>query len=677
MKAHVENAAGVDKSVESLRVELQRYHRELDECRKRMEQMEGLFAHVADAIFVAEPDGRIIDVNPAACELLGYSQEELLALHPWDFVTSASREEILSLSRNMSQGVPVTVQRTYRRKNGEQKIMDLRLTRCDLVGRDLIIVSCRDVTEQKRLQDRLRRSEMNLAEGQRLTKTGSWILDFKTGETDWSVETCRIFGFPDPPPSPPYSEFRARVRPEDRDGVDQGLRESFETGEPRPLKYLFILPNGVRKHIETISQPVRDDSGTVVRLMGTVMDMTERVKAEEALRASEKFARGQAEALRQTLDALARESSPDRIVEHVLRTMTRQLDAHSSSVWLRDEASGLMVFEFALEEGKFRTKSDSTIAAISPSLKIEEVWPWPEIFRTGKPYVLEDIRTGPDFPWRAHVLSQGVVTILIVPMLIAGKVAGVIGLRFSQKRAFRTEETELAQALSNQAMLAMQLTRLSEQSRQSAVMAERNRLARDIHDTLAQGFTGVIVQLEAAADATSKGLAKEGEEHLDRAGDLARESLREARRSVQALRPQVLEENNLCVALEGLFKKMTAGTPVQAEFISQGEPRKLPPDWEENLLRIGQEVLTNVLRHAQASHFSARLEFDSSEIRLELRDNGRGFDPAGKYDGFGLIGMKERVEDMGGQLSIHSAVGTGTAIEIVLPLTHQAPSLKP
>jgi hypothetical protein len=94
-------------------------------------------------------------------------------------------------------------------------------------------------------------------------------LDFKTGNTDWSVETCRIFGFPDPPPSPHYSEFRARVRPEDRDGVDRGLRESFETGEPQPLKYIFILPDGTRKNIETISQPVRDDEGKL-NLMGTV-----------------------------------------------------------------------------------------------------------------------------------------------------------------------------------------------------------------------------------------------------------------------------------------------------------------------------------------------------------------------------------------------------------------------
>jgi PAS domain S-box-containing protein len=405
-------------------------------------------------------------------------------------------------------------------------------------------------------------------------------------------------------------------------------------------------------------------------------DITERKQAAEALCASEKFARGQAEALTQTLDALARESAPDRLVEHVLRTVTEQLDAHSSSVWRRVGASGL-AFEFAFEKSGFVTKSDETIAKISPPLNVEDVWPWPEIFRTGRPSVLEDIREGPDFPWRDHLLSQGVITILIVPMLVAGQVEGVIGIRFTRKRTFRAEEMELAQALANQAMLAMQLTRLSAQSRQAAVMAERNRMARDIHDTLAQGFTGVIVQLEAAADATSKGLPQDAEEHLNRAGELARESLREARRSVRALRPQALEEKDWCEALEGLIRKMTAGTTVRAEFMLQGEPRKLPSEWEENLLRVGQEVLTNVLRHAQASQFKAQVAFAREEVRLELRDNGHGFDPAGKYDGFGLVGMRERVEGMGGHLTIQSANGAGATILIVLPLTHNSQTVDP
>jgi len=181
--------------------------------------------------------------------------------------------------------------------------------------------------------------------------------------------------------------------------------------------------------------------------------------------------------------------------------------------------------------------------------------------------------------------------------------------------------------------------------------------------------------LEAAADANSKGLAKEADDHLNRAGALARESLKEARRSVRALRPQALEEKDVCEALEDLLHNMTQGTSLRAEFILQGHPRPRPADWDENILRIGQEVLTNTLRHAHASEFKALLAFDHNAIRLELRDNGCGFDPGGKNDGFGLLGMRERVEQMGGSLVIQSALGKGVALYIVLPLPGPIPSM--
>ena len=107
---------------------------------------------------------------------------------------------------------------------------------------------------------------------------------------------------------------------------------------------------------------------------------------------------------------------------------------------------------------------------------------------------------------------------------------------------------------------------------------------------------------------------------------------------------------------------------MRAKFTLQGQPRPLPAEWEGNILRIGQEVLTNALRHAHASEFKTELVFAPEEIRLELRDNGRGFDPDSKYDGFGLVGMRERVEGMGGQITLESANGAGTAILIALPL---------
>jgi len=422
------------------------------------------------------------------------------------------------------------------------------------------------------------------------------------------------------------------------------------------------------------ASPTAQQSAIIEQITHLAAVAIERKRAEDALRASERLACGQVEALKRTLDVMSMESNPDKLVEHVLRTITRQLDAHSSSVWLKDETRDLMVFEFALEDGKLKTRRDPALAAITRPSSPEAYWPWPEVTRTGKPYVMEDMRDGPDVPWRSHLLGQGVVTVLVVPMLVSGKAAGLIGIRFTRKRGFRAEELELAQALANQAMLAIQLIRLSARNREAAVVAERNRLARDIHDTLAQGFTGVIVQLEAAEDAISQGLTAETVKHLEQAGEVARHSLKEARRSVQALRPLALEEKNLCDALEDLLRKMAAGTAVQAEFILVGEARPRPAEWDENLLRIGQEVLTNTLRHARATSFNARLVFEAEEVRLELSDNGRGFDPDGRHDGFGLRGIRERVEAMGGRLEIHSERGEGTAISVSLPLGEHAPA---
>ena len=235
----------------------------------------------------------------------------------------------------------------------------------------------------------------------------------------------------------------------------------------------------------------------------------------------------------------------------------------------------------------------------------------------------------------------------LLALCLIGTIAATIGLtRYVAHRRMREQFAHLREE------------RLVEQ--------ERVRIARDIHDTLAQGFTGVIVQLEAAEDAQSRGLATESGAHLQRASALARESLQEARRSVRALRPQVLEENDLPGALDLLFQKMTAGTALQAVLTVDGTPRQLDADVAQNLLRIVQEALTNVLRHAAARHFTARLTYSADQVHLDLHDDGSGFDPAANHDGFGLLGMKERVEIMGGHIFIESTPKTGTTISIVI-----------
>jgi signal transduction histidine kinase len=216
-------------------------------------------------------------------------------------------------------------------------------------------------------------------------------------------------------------------------------------------------------------------------------------------------------------------------------------------------------------------------------------------------------------------------------------------------------------------MLAIQLMRLSERSRETAVMAERNRVVRDVHDTLAHAFTGVIVQLEASDDASARGLEAEAGAHIARAEAMARAGLQEARRSVMALRPEALEGNDLSTALREMVTGMTDGTSVNSEFAQGGVPRELPAAWDENLLRIGQEALTNAIRHGHAQRIVMELDFSDDAVLLRLTDDGRGFDANSAFDGLGLAGIRARASSMGGQLSIRSAAGSGTTISVSVP----------
>jgi PAS domain S-box-containing protein len=662
-----------------------------DSLRAAKARFEGILEIAEDAIISVDSTQHIVLFNQGAQKVFGYPESEVIGksldlLLPQRFA-QAHRSHIekfaktVEISRLMAQRSAVF----GRRKDGSEFPAEASISKLDLGKEILFTVILRDITEQKRLENRLRRSESNLAEGQRLTKTGSWVLDYHTGNTDWSVETCRIFGFPDPPPSPHYSEFRARVRPEDREAVDRGLRESFETGEPRPLEYIFILPDGVRKNIETISQPVKDETGTVLRLMGTVMDVTERKKAQDALRVAENLARGQLATLIRTLDSLAQESDPDKLPKHVVTALLNEMNAHSATIWERNgDALDLLGI---IEEGRFKTRSEAGYFEGSMPVNGQAPPLWVEALRTGSHILIEDINKEPtriiladgrSADWhksdltppfanlKAHLTSQGVRGLLIAPMMLAGDLAGMIGIRFTGTRVFGRDEIELTKALAHQAMLAMQLMRLSQQSREAAIIAERNRMARDIHDTLAQGFTGVIMQLEAAKGATMQGDLAEAAKRIESAGELARSSLGEARRSVRALRPRSLRNGKLFTTLDNLLKRMTEGTDLNADFRAEGDERAIPAEYEDGLLRITQESLTNAVKHANARNFKATLSVSAKAIQLQLVDDGRGFDPQTEHEGFGLIGMKERVEQMNGEFIIRAKPGLGTEILVML-----------
>jgi signal transduction histidine kinase/ligand-binding sensor domain-containing protein len=206
----------------------------------------------------------------------------------------------------------------------------------------------------------------------------------------------------------------------------------------------------------------------------------------------------------------------------------------------------------------------------------------------------------------------------------------------------------------------------------SLVLDERGRLAREIHDTLAQGFVGISSQLDAVA-LTLNGHVDLARKHLDLARKMVRHSLTEARRSVMDLRASALEGHDLSAALSEAAQQWTAGSPVQIRVDVEGESRPLPEETEQHLLRIAQEAVTNAVKHARASHVSIHLEMASRKLSLRVADNGRGFEQDEAFSEvgghFGLLGMRERAERLGGELRLHSEPGHGTEVAVTVPIS--------
>jgi signal transduction histidine kinase len=216
--------------------------------------------------------------------------------------------------------------------------------------------------------------------------------------------------------------------------------------------------------------------------------------------------------------------------------------------------------------------------------------------------------------------------------------------------------------------LAAARAELAEVSHAAGVLAERERLAGEIHDTLAQGFTSVLLLLQAVESSLVDDPAT-ARRHLDRVRQTAQENLAELRALVAALTPPDLTSTSLPQALRRIVERSNAAPEPspQAALTVTGTPRGLPPEHEVALLRAAQEALTNARRHSDASRVEVSLAYAAAAVSLEVRDDGRGFDPRLPRDGYGLAGMRTRAERIGAAVSVQATPGAGVAVQFEVP----------
>jgi signal transduction histidine kinase len=281
---------------------------------------------------------------------------------------------------------------------------------------------------------------------------------------------------------------------------------------------------------------------------------------------------------------------------------------------------------------------------------------------------LDGVTTLPEWPELiAFHTGAGHRSLYVLPLLFGEGNIGVVALGFARHEPMSMELAELLVSLSQQITLAMAMKRLFHTAHQSAVLAERNRIGREIHDGLAQAFTGILMQLNAAEEqAEGSPLATV----MNRVRDIAREGLAEARRSVLALRPdEQPRPGGLELALRQLAERATVVGRIASSFHGGGATG-LPPEHEHALLRIAQEAVINAARHGEPRNIEIHLNSSNDEVLLCIRDDGRGMHKMPELyarQGFGLNNMRERAEDLGGQWQIESEPDAGTRVSVRIP----------
>ena len=377
------------------------------------------------------------------------------------------------------------------------------------------------------------------------------------------------------------------------------------------------------------------------------------------------------EVLRQCLDGLASVPELDGFLGQVMAAMTRQLGAVSSTLRVRNFEQNTLPLEFVFQDGRVMAPKEAKYPQDWLTVSLDEQRF--VLFLDQPTAITSTLDPHSPIPGehRADLFGLGVKTILIIPLVSGGQVNGRLTFRFVEERDFHPEELEIARALATQANWAIQLIRLVQAARQSAVLEERNRLACEIHDSLASSFVGIAMQLAVAEEELTAG---EGAPlcRVRLAKKRAELGLAEARRFALSLRSTVIEESGLVAALQMLVERSNVAGRLRCNFRSNCIPEEtLPVRVQHELVRIAQEAISNAIRHGKSTVVTVTLRWEAPNLILQIKDNGSGIARTRleKSEGIGLRSMRERAAQIDAQLDIQTGPSRGTRVIVTVPIS--------
>ncbi|HEV2461393.1 MAG TPA: PAS domain S-box protein, partial [Ktedonobacterales bacterium] len=700
-------------------------------------ELEAVFEAMTDGIAVLDAQGHVIRVNPAAQALFTLAIGEDLALEAIE-PTAAERARALDLRDSAGQPIPRDQLFTTRLLRGEVLAGATALTvqlgthpdriRCvNLTGGPLrdaatgqiigAVGVARDVTELQRVQ-------AALAEQERLFRTlvehsPDIIARFDRElrylyvnpaihqvsplpETAYIGKTNAELGWPEAAYAPAH----------------RAIEQVFQTGAPQALEEIDVTspdPDAPR-YLRAQILPECTDDGQVESVLTVTTDITALKRTEQALReanASIESARQEeerrkriAESLRGMLAVLNSTRSPREVLQYIVGQVEELLYSAAAVIYGPDDladslASGVWGVQAGAPAALLRVQAVQGLRIGGRPARSHQRLPFTDpaveqVLVSAQPVAVVDDRGGPSsgaaggasdeadghatIPVLFGSLPAPYHAVLVVPIRVHDGVYGCLLLFFTQPARFSAEEVALAQAYADQVAQAITNARLQAHIEQEATAAERNRLARELHDTVTQEIFSASLLAEAIPRLWSLHRA-DAEASLEQLHGIARGALAGLRALLFELRPTVLEQVPLADALRqlGAATSLRAGLPITVEIegVADHEPR-LPAAVKLAFYRLAQEALMNAAKHARARTISLRLrttgedkggerggDEGENQIELEVRDDGRGFDPGAVGAGhFGLAMMRERAQAIGATVHLRSQVGQGTQLVV-------------
>jgi PAS domain S-box-containing protein len=637
------------------------------DLRESEERYRSLYDNSLDGILLTAPDGRIFAANPAACVILGRSEEEICGVGRESLLDRSDPRVVAGLEERARTGV-FRGELNFLRPDGSPLPCDVSSSLFkDSEGHARGIVILRDISERKKAETALVEHEALLRQMLEILPVGVWILDRdgqvlsgnEAGRTLWAG--ARYVGMEG------YGQYKAwwpdsgkPVRPE-----EWAAARTITLGETVLDEVVDIETfDGRRRTMLNSSIPIRDADGSVTGAIVVNQDITERVQAYQLLEQRVEERTRELSAVLEVSRNVAAMLELAPLLRAILTQLKTVVDYTGAAIAILQDESTLRVLDY-----------DGPIprAQMLRTIPLERVSFYREVAQRREPFIVDDLSADTaltrevrkEWGEQMHAVSE-VRSWLGVPLIAKGRFIGVLRMDHAEPGHFTQEDARIALAFADQAAVAIENARLYEQAQGVAALEERQRLARDLHDSVSQALYGMTLGARTAR-ALAQQDATRAIEALDYVLSLAEAAFTEMRAVIFDLRPDSVEQEGLVCALrwQADLLRLRHQLEVETEFPEEPDLRLAV---KEALYRIAREAVNNVVKHAGARRVTMRLDHRPDATSLEIADDGAGFASSDAFPGhLGLRSMRERATAVGATLEIESSPGAGTRIRVCIP----------